>query len=396
MGTFTTHPQRPAGAPRALVIGGSLGGLFAGNLLRQIGWDVDIFERSSHDLDSRGGGVVLQPEVVEAFRKLNVPLTHLEMGVRSQYRTVLYPDGRVQSKTLAPQVQTSWSLLYTTLRQAFGNERYHQGKILVDLDQPEAGRVVAVFEDGERIEADLLVAADGGNSQVRQLLWPEYQPGYAGYVAWRGLLPESRLPELPAQVLAGDFGFANAGGSHILGYLVPGEHNDIRPGQRYYNWVWYRVVEEPLIGDLMTDANGHKRDYSVPEGLLAPAWREHVWREADSLLPPAFREVVQATEQPFVQSIRDLAMPRMVDGRVVLLGDAAAIPRPHTAASTSKAAFNALELARCLSQAPDDTDRALANWEPAQIALGQRLLAQGQAMGDHLMFHRPTLHTGRR
>lgn len=54
---------------RAIIIGGSLGGLFAGNMLRSIGWDVDIFERSAGDLDSRGGGIVLQPDVVEVFRR---------------------------------------------------------------------------------------------------------------------------------------------------------------------------------------------------------------------------------------------------------------------------------------------------------------------------------------
>ena len=54
------------------MIGGSLGGLFAGLLLRSIGWDVDIYERSPHDLDSRGGGIVLQPEVLEAFRRAGV------------------------------------------------------------------------------------------------------------------------------------------------------------------------------------------------------------------------------------------------------------------------------------------------------------------------------------
>ena len=59
---------------RALIIGGSLGGLFAGNLLRQVGWDVSIFERSAHDLDSRGGGIVLQPEVVEVFRRASVDI----------------------------------------------------------------------------------------------------------------------------------------------------------------------------------------------------------------------------------------------------------------------------------------------------------------------------------
>ena len=57
---------------RALVVGGSLGGLFAATLLRRIGWEVDVFERSPRDLDGRGGGVVLQPDVVEAFRAAGV------------------------------------------------------------------------------------------------------------------------------------------------------------------------------------------------------------------------------------------------------------------------------------------------------------------------------------
>src|SRR6478752_6999446 len=104
---------------RALVVGGSLGGLFAGTLLRQIGWQVDIFERSAHDLDSRGGGIVLQPEVVEVFRRAGVDIRTIDLGVRSQYRTVFWPDGSIQSKHFAPQTQTSWSFVYTTLKAAF-------------------------------------------------------------------------------------------------------------------------------------------------------------------------------------------------------------------------------------------------------------------------------------
>ena len=107
---------------RALVIGGSLGGLFVGNLLRQIGWEVDIFERSAHDLDSRGGGIVLQPDVVEVFRRAGVDIRAIELGVRSNYRTVFRPDGSILSKHLAPQTQTSWSPIYTTLKAAFGEQ----------------------------------------------------------------------------------------------------------------------------------------------------------------------------------------------------------------------------------------------------------------------------------
>jgi 2-polyprenyl-6-methoxyphenol hydroxylase-like FAD-dependent oxidoreductase len=381
---MSTHPLSHR---HALVIGGSLGGLFAGNMLRRAGWDVDIYERSPRDLDSRGGGIVLQPEVVEAMRQADVDIQQLELGVRSQARTVFRPDGSIQSKHLAPQTQTSWSLIYSTMRRAFGDEHYHQGRELVDIRQVPGGRLSAVFKDGAQETANLLVGADGSNSTVRHLLWPDAEPRYAGYLAWRGLVPEDEMPEVAREALHGDFGFANNHESHILGYLVPGDGNDTRPGHRFYNWVWYRVANDAQLRDIMTDADGRHRGYSIPEGMLAPKWREHVYRDADALLPPPFRAIVRATKQPFAQAIRDLAVDRMVDGRVVLVGDAASIPRPHTAASTSKAAANALSLRAALAAFPNDLDKALTRWEPQQVALGKQLRDHGSQIGNHLLFH---------
>ena len=375
---------------RALIVGGSLGGLFAGNLLWRTGWDVDIFERSPHDLDSRGGGIVLQPEVVEVFRRAEIDLRAVELGVRSAYRTLFRPDGSIESKHFAPQTQTSWSLIYTTLKAAFGDQNYYQAKTLVRIDQDLRARTVtAQFEDGTRESGDLLIGADGGNSTVRQQFWPSMRPTYAGYLAWRGLLAEDAMPPVARGALHGDFGFANNRGSHILGYLVPGEHNDVRPGYRLYNWVWYRVADERLLAEIMTDRNGHTRGYAIPEGLLADKWIAHLHRDAETLLPLPFRQVVEATAQPFAQAIRDLASDHMVVGRVAIIGDAAAIPRPHTAASTSKAAANALALADELQASPDDIPAALARWEPDQVVLGKYLRQQGSRTGDYLLFNRP-------
>ncbi|MEW6645102.1 MAG: FAD binding domain-containing protein [Pseudomonadota bacterium] len=377
---------------RALVIGGSLGGLFVGNLLRRIGWDVDIFERSPHDLDSRGGGIVLQPEVVEVLRRAGVDIQAIDLGVQSTNRTVLRPDGSIQSKHLAPQTQTSWSLIYTTLKDAFGHQTYHQAKTLVSVDQdPQTQTVTARFDDGSRETGDLLIGADGGNSVVRQQFWPAMRPAYAGYVAWRGLIPENAMPPATREVLHGDFGFANNKQSHILGYLVPGEHNDIRPGHRLYNWVWYRVVDEGVLAEIMTDRNGRARGYAIPEGLLADRWIAHLHRDADNLLPLPFREVVAVTAHPFAQAIRDLASDHMVAGRVAIIGDAAAIPRPHTAASTSKAAANALALVQELQTSPGDISAALRRWEPNQVALGRYLRQQGTQTGDFLLFRKPVI-----
>ena len=112
-----------------------------------------------------------------------------------------------------------------------------------------------------------------------------------------------------------------------------------------------------------------------------------------SLLPLPFRQVVEATTQPFAQAIRDLALDHIVNGRVVIIGDAAAIPRPHTAASTSKAAANALALAAELKAFPDDIPAALARWEPGQVALGKQLRQQGSRIGDYLLFNKPPVAT---
>lgn len=375
---------------RAIVVGGSLAGLFAGNMLRNIGWNVDIFERSAHDLDSRGGGIVLQPDVVEVFRRSGVKLERSSLGVQSRYRTVYRPDGSIQSRHLAPQTQTSWSLIYTTLRTAFGEEHYHRGKALTHVAQVDARSVTAVFADGTRETGDLLIGADGGNSSVRRQYWPDLRPRYAGYVAWRGLLAEGHMPAVSRDTLHGDFSFANNKGSHILGYLVPGADNDVRLGHRIYNWVWYRVIEAKVLAEVMTDRDGKPRDYAVPEGLLADRWIEQLRREAQDLLPPGFRDAVLATPQPFVQAIRDLASDQMVSGRVIMLGDAASIPRPHTAASTAKAAANAIALAGELAASPDDVDAALMRWEPRQAMYGKYLERQGSEMGNYLLFRQPS------
>ncbi len=372
---------------RAIVIGGSLGGLFTGNMLRSIGWNVDIFERSAGDLDSRGGGIVLQPDVVEVFRRSRAALDKSVLGVQSRYRTVFRPDGSIESKHVAPQTQTSWSLIYTTLKAAFGEQHYHRAKTLLRVEQDEATRsVTAIFEDGSRETGDLLIGADGGNSTVRGQYWPDMRPRYAGYVAWRGLVAEDDMPPVSRDTLHGDFGFANNRGSHILGYLVPGGDNDVRPGHRIYNWVWYRVVDDRMLAEVMTDRNGKSRGYAIPEGFLADRWVDHVHREAQSFLPPGFRAVVQATPQPFAQAIRDLASDQMVSGRAVILGDAASIPRPHTAASTLKAAANAIALADELAASPEDVDAALARWEAPQVMYGKYLEKQGVETGNYLLF----------
>lgn len=368
---------------KAIVIGGSLSGLFTGVLLRSLGWQVDIYERSSHSLRSRGGGVVLQPDVVEAFRMADIP--HQNLGVVASERYYLQRNGSIQTMPMR-QTLTSWNTLYNSLRRHFPDEHYHQGKCLKGIQQDDE-KAKAIFADNTQATGDLLVGADGLNSTVRQILLPTYDPMYAGYVAYRGLVDEGDLDPDTAAIMTERFVFYQFHNSHILQYVIPGENESIVPGERRFNWVWYVNYDEATeLPRVLTDKNGKRRDYSVPPGMMADNTEQEMRDYAQKVLVGPFQKLIAATKEPFVQAILDLGVPNMIFDRVALLGDAAFIPRPHTAASVSKAAANAIALVDALVDSDHNVLNALKAWELEQLALGMHLWKRGQNLGETSQF----------
>ncbi|WP_170944160.1 FAD binding domain-containing protein [Leptolyngbya sp. BC1307] len=368
---------------RAIVIGGSLAGLFSGTLLRSIGWQVDIYERSARELDSRGGGVVLQADVVVAFQRAGIATDKL--GVDATERYYLQKDGGIEQMPMR-QTLTSWNILYRSMRRHFPDEHYHQGKVLVQV-QPEGDKVTAIFTDGSRETGDLLIGADGPTSTVRQQLLPTYAPQYAGYVGYRGLVDEADLEPEAAKIFTERFVFYDFPNSHILEYVIPGENESLVPGERRFNWVWYvNYDEETELPRLLTDENGKRRDYSIPPGMMAPAVEQEMRDYANLVLAAPFKTLVAATKEPFVQSILDLGVPQMAFDRIALVGDAAFVPRPHTAASTAKAAANAISLVEALVDRRHNVPKALQEWEADQLSLGMHLWQRGRSLGDSSQF----------
>src|SRR5277367_2588158 len=101
-------------APKVVVVGGSLGGLFNAIALRSLGFEVDVFEKSSGLMKDRGAGIVFQQEVGEFLTRFEVaPLESVVVPVRT--RRYLGPDGSVLDESPIPQVMTSWDLLYRKL-----------------------------------------------------------------------------------------------------------------------------------------------------------------------------------------------------------------------------------------------------------------------------------------
>lgn len=377
---------RPS-SPHAVVVGGSLGGLLAATTLRAAGWSVDVFERSPSALDSRGGGIVLQPDVLAAFRFAGVAQGET-LGVRSGDRIYLDASDRVVHRTYMPQVQTSWNLLHGAMHAALPPGTVHAGERLVSFRETAAS-VTALFDSGRVERADLLVGADGSRSTVRGQLLPGHDPRYAGYVAWRGLVPESKVPASVAARLGNAFVFQQGPDHLLLEYLVPGEDGSLAEGQRRRNWVWYRRLDREGLARLLTARDGSTHALALPPGMAKEGDVAVLRRDAQALLAPSLQALVLATEAPFVQAIVDLGVPRMRFGATVLIGDAAFVPRPHTAGSTAKAAANALSLAQALRQGVRPTDDSLAPWEEGQLALGRAMGAAGIGMGNRIMGLRP-------
>jgi 2-polyprenyl-6-methoxyphenol hydroxylase-like FAD-dependent oxidoreductase len=370
-----------AGNKRALVIGGSMSGLLSALLLRWAGWDVHIYERVESELSGRGAGIVAQYELIERLRGLGLPTDAL--GVKITTRKILDAQGRLSSEIECPQVLTAWERVYRLLRDAFPAERYHRGRGLASFTQ-DAGAVTAHFSDGETITADLLVGADGIRSTVRQQCLPDVAPLYAGYSAWRALIAESALPRNVHDELYEVMAFGLPPGEQFLCYPVAGPDDDLRPGHRRTNVVWYRPADEKTkLQWLLTDERGTTHAISIPPPLIRREAIAEMRADAERLLGPQFRQIVRLIEEPILQPIYDLESPQMAFGRVAILGDAAFVARPHVAAGVSKAADDAAALAQALAAEPD-VPAALKRFEAARLDENYRIIERARHLGAYL------------
>jgi 2-polyprenyl-6-methoxyphenol hydroxylase-like FAD-dependent oxidoreductase len=358
-----------------------MSGLLTALLLRRTGWEVDVYERVESELSGRGAGIVAQQELIERLRGLGLIVD--DLGVQITTRKILDAEGRLTSEIACPQVLTAWERVYRLLRDAFPPERYHRGRGLTRFTQNTRG-VTAYFSDGETVVSDLLVGADGIRSTVRRQCAPEVMPLYAGYTAWRALLSESDIPPDAHRDLFEFMTFGLPPGEQFLVYPVAGLDNDLRPGHRRANVVWYRPADERTkLPWLLTDESGHTHSISIPPPLIRREATAEMRADAERLLAPQFRQIVRLIDEPILQPIYDLESPRMAFGRVAVLGDAAFVARPHVAAGVSKAADDAAALAQAL-QAEDDVESALKRFETTRLRENFRIIERARHLGAYL------------
>ena len=367
----------PAG--RVAVAGGSLGGLTAGLLLRDLGFDVTIYERSARELEQRGAGIGFLPA---SYRYLVERGGYALDEISTATERIRYLDrsGAVTHDEAHAYRFSSWNTVYRCLLASFGREQYRLGHEVEDFSQ--VGDAVDVkISEGRRDRVDLLVCADGVGSRSRRALQPGVAPAYSGYVAWRGMVPEAALPTEAVSALGDAITYFVYANSHILVYPIPGLDGSVALGERLINFVWYRnYLAGGDLTDVLTDAAGDVRETSLPPGAARPEHVAELKATAAARLPPVIAHVVAATDAPFLQVVMDVELERMAFGRVCLVGDAAWVARPHAAAGTAKAAADAWALAEALG-GHDDVEAALAAWEPGQLELGRQLVERTRRIG---------------
>ncbi len=324
---------------KAIVIGGGIGGLAAAISLRDIGLEVQVYERAS-ELKEIGAGLTIWHNGIKACELLGLREAVLQTGVsykRAQMRTkdgdilrVLDPSEFDFGTDLPPVVVLHRADLQRILLDAVGDGIVHLDQECVGID--ESGDVVAArFANGNEVPGDLLIGADGIYSVVRASLHSREQPRYAGIGIWRGLV------QFDHPLFAAGTTFNSLGLGKRF-FAIP-------MGDNIVYWGGTIRTEEKVL-----EPANHRKNLAME---VYEGWHEPI------------PELVAGTDPEAIlwDGIYDRP-PLDIWGRnsITLLGDAAHVAAPFIGQGACQALEDAVWLARYLDS-PRDTPSALRAFE---------------------------------
>jgi 2-polyprenyl-6-methoxyphenol hydroxylase-like FAD-dependent oxidoreductase len=342
---------------RAVIIGAGIGGLAAAVALRRVGIDSLIVERFQ-EVREVGAGLSLWSNAVNALRELGVEARAVASASVMERIVTRTPAGRVIAVNDFAEISRQAGAPCICLRRAVLQ------RILLEQLPPDGIRVAArcagfddstaLLENGERIEADVLVGADGISSVIRDGLQGVQPPRYAGYRCWRGIVRgEGLLPDHTALLAAGagsQFGLWPCGA-----------------GQFY----WFLTANAPQgTQGTKADAVALCRDWAAPIPEVIAGTPEDAILLNDIVDRPPLR--------------------RWGRGRVTLLGDAAHATTPNLGQGACQALEDAVVLADCL-RGIRPVEAALREYERLRIPRTAAIVRDSWQTGRFLHFDRPAI-----
>ena len=379
---------------KIVVIGGSIAGCASAILLRRLGAQVTILERSS-GRSGLGSGISLPETIVKECIEhdlfdANIP--QLNLNGRSFIRKN-EQDNRDQEIFWTQALRViafNWADVYQNLRNRIDPQCYHTQTTVTGIESADNHYHIQTAS-GKVYPADLIIAADGVDSNTRAGLLPNVHPIYAGYIAWRGLLDE---PSLVNHAIFEDhtpyYVFPNG---HLLLYRVPGPDYQ-RTGQIILSWTFYENRQGLPLNELLIDNEGKQHTRSLPAGSLSAQHIQYLHDVAKQVLPPSVLQYIIQTPQPFINAIFDCYTPSYDHTHLIFVGDAATTLRPHSGSGVFRALANGLELAKLIENHPKkELSDYVSMWKHKQSLLLSDEIPKATRMGEALVTHSPDWKT---
>jgi 2-polyprenyl-6-methoxyphenol hydroxylase-like FAD-dependent oxidoreductase len=356
------------------VIGAGIGGLAAALSLHEIGAEVEIFE-AVREVRPLGVGINLLPHAVRELDALGLRATLEARSVAPS--SLVYCTRRGQEiwrepRGLAagypwPQLSIQRGVLQDVLLDAvtdrLGPGALHLGERLVRVEESQEG-AAAVFASGTRVEAELVVAADGIHSVARAQRYPDEGPLlWNGSLLWRGVCETEPVLDGRTMVWAGH------PEQKFVGYPIEDRGGD----RQLFNFI--AELRRPDSG--LASEEDWNRAGSLDDFLPAFAAWDFGWLDVTAIV----RAAPEAYLFPMVD--RD-PVPRWTFGRSTLLGDAAHPMYPIGSNGASQAILDARVLAGCLRRHTGDVDEALSRYEAVRGPATAAIVRANRELGPEL------------
>jgi len=324
---------------RIAVVGGGIGGLTFAIAMRHHGIDVEIYEQAD-ELREVGAAVALSANATRFY------YDHWGMGewlgkAAYEISALIYRDGKTGHEIGRHAAGQAYQDLFggkflgihraelqKILSTKVGMDRIHLGKRLANIDDT-GEHVVLQFTDGSKAEADIVIGADGTRSTVRNLMLGYEDYLYAGYSAFRGIVPIEKMPSMPDPT-AIQFWMGESG--HCLHYPIGGD----RKGDVNFFLVERHPTTWPVGKSIAYAGDGEQT-------RLFKDWH------------PALVEMISSNTLKTVNErwgmVYRMMLGRWSKGRVTLLGDAAHALVPHHGQGANQSIEDAVVLADCIAAA---------------------------------------------